>query len=189
MFKNVITLSVLVVLVLPVTASERVLPFSAAFVDRSVVGSSKHPLAVDPSRAGTYPGRVKSGAGYFYDEVLEYRVWLHPEKGATQMAGDKDYFAAFAQFEQAKKFSGSHRGAEDPLVLVRQRESINEPTPGVFEWDRTPRITEWRVQWLAGSLRRHDSIPKFLKEHRQASPPRPGTTSAGDGQTDRRRPN
>src|SRR5262245_26734971 len=106
--------------------------FSPASADRAVTGSSKSPTAVDPGRVGKYPGRVKSGAGYVYDEVLEYRVWLHPERGAKRLAGDKDYFAAFAEYERALVFSSSAQGAEDPLVLVRQLEWINEPAPGRY---------------------------------------------------------
>ena len=47
--------------------------------DKSV-GPSDFPLAVDPERVGSYPVDAKSGAGYFYDDVLEYRVWVHPEQ-------------------------------------------------------------------------------------------------------------
>jgi hypothetical protein len=38
-------------------------------------------LAIDPNRVGTYSADTKSGGGYFYDDVLEYRVWCNPEKG------------------------------------------------------------------------------------------------------------
>ena len=69
------------------TACKSVRPFSVGYVDRSVAGASKFPLALDPTQVGTFPGQTKSGAGYFYDEVLEYRVWLHPEKGARRLAG------------------------------------------------------------------------------------------------------
>ncbi|MNU05219.1 hypothetical protein D3C72_2499460 [compost metagenome] len=48
-------------------------------------------------------------------------------------------------------------------MLVRQFESINEPTPGVFEHHTEERITEWRVEWLADSKRTAASIPDFLK--------------------------
>jgi len=140
-------------------------PFSAAHVDR-VTGASKFPLAVAPSRVGSFPGKTKSGAGYFYDEVLEYRVWLHPERGAQRLAGDEDYYAAFARYESAVEYSARTKGAEEPLVLIRQRESVNEPTPGTFTWEKTERLTEWQVGWLKGSLRGPNSIADFL-----ANPP------------------
>ena len=38
-------------------------------------------------RVGSFPAATKSGGGYFYDEVLEYRVWLHPERGAAAYGG------------------------------------------------------------------------------------------------------
>jgi hypothetical protein len=69
--------------------------FSPSHIDRTL-SASRYPPAIDPALVGTYAGVAKSGAGYFYDDVLEYRVWLHPEKGAAPLAGDKDYFAAFA---------------------------------------------------------------------------------------------
>jgi hypothetical protein len=53
---------------------------------------------------------TKSGAGYFYDDVLEYQVWLHPEKGAKALNGTKDYFVAFAQYEHARAFSETSPG-------------------------------------------------------------------------------
>jgi len=37
---------------------------------------------MNPNKVGTYPALAKSGAGYFYDEILEYRVWIHPADGS-----------------------------------------------------------------------------------------------------------
>lgn len=104
--------------------------------DRTVVPSSKYPVGVDPSRVGSYPALTKSGGGYFYDDVLEYRVWIHPERG-----GD-DYYRAFASFEPSLQFSKSTPDAEEPLVLVRQLKWIDEPQPGEFEAKSNERITE-----------------------------------------------
>ena len=148
-----------------VVACKRLAPFSVGHVDRTVGGHSEFPLALDPQRVGTFPGTTKSGAGYFYDEVLEYRVWLHPERGAQRLAGDSDYYAAFARYETALDYAKQTDGAEEPLVLVRQRESINEPAPGTFVWDKAERSTEWQVQWLKGSHREPHSIPDFLATH------------------------
>lgn len=61
--------------------------FDAVGADRTVSVSSAYPTAIAPATVGSYPGSVKSGAGYFYDEVLEYRVWLHPERGAPSKGG------------------------------------------------------------------------------------------------------
>lgn len=93
--------------------------FVVAHADHSVSASSAYPVAIDPSQVGTYSPDTKSGAGYFYDDVLEYRVWLHPERGASPLNGDDDYFVAFAQYEIAESFSKSTPGAEEPIVLVR----------------------------------------------------------------------
>ncbi len=53
--------------------------------------SSDYPVAVDLDKVGKYPALTKSGGGFVYDDVLEYRVWVHPE-------GD-DYYDAFATHE------------------------------------------------------------------------------------------
>ena len=120
------------------------------------------PLALAPSAVGTYPEETKSGGGYFYDDVLEYRVWLHPERGAERVAAGNAYFAAFAQYERAVAFSKVTAGAEAPLVLVRQREWIDEPEPGRFVPKKGVRLTEWQVGWLAGSRREPESLARFM---------------------------
>jgi len=127
--------------------------------------SSAHPVAIDPDQVGEYPAMTKSGGGYFYDDVLEYRVWVHPHAGGEDLHDGDDYYYAFDTFEDAAAFSQDTPGAEQPLVLVRQLESINEPTPGVFEHYTAERITEWRVEWLADSKRTETSIADFLKSH------------------------
>ena len=129
--------------------------------------ASKYPGAIDPKKVGTYPALTKSGGGYFYDDVLEYRVWVSPAGG-----GD-DYFKAFATYEDAERFAQKTRGAEKPLVLVRQLEYVNEPKKGVFERVVGERLTEWLPAWLEGSKRAEDSIAKFLAN------PRPMRTNPG----------
>jgi putative acetyltransferase len=128
-----------------------------------VSGNSEYPLAIDPRRVGAYPPDANSGAGYFYDEILEYRVWLHPERGATPLNGGSDYFFAFAQYERAEAFANKTPGAERPLVLVRQLEWIDEPTPQHYVPKRGERRTEWQVVWLRNSKRTPNSLADFMK--------------------------
>ena len=71
-----------------------------------------HPAALDPDRVGTYPVAAKSGGGYVWDAVLEYRVWCHPERGAPDEADGGDYFYAFADYEEAAAFAAATAGAE-----------------------------------------------------------------------------
>lgn len=135
----------------------------------------EYPDAVDPSKVGEYPALTKSGAGYVWDEVLEYRVWCHPERGAPKLEDGGDYYYAFATYADALAFSQETPGAEAPLVLVLQREHINEPKPGQFEHVIGDRLTEWQVPWLEGSKRTPTTIPDFLAAHaardgNQASP-------------------
>lgn len=123
------------------------------------------PDASDPSLVGTWPALTRSGGGYFYDDVLEYRVWVHPERGGEDLHDGEDYFLAFDTHDAAAAFSARTAGAEEPLVLIRQLEWINEPKPGVYEHRSGERITEWQVDWLADSHRGPESIRDFLREH------------------------
>jgi hypothetical protein len=138
------------------------LPSRPSLVDRSTSAPSAYPQAVDLKSVGTYPGEKKSRAGYFYDDVLEYRVWFYP-----QGAGD-DRYAAFAQYEQASAFSKATPNAEAPLVLVRQRQWIDEPEPGHYVPESGERLTDWQVQWLSGNKRTSDSITEFMKHPKPA---------------------
>ncbi len=140
-------------------------PLLVTHVDRSILGPSKYPIAGDPALVGSFSGQTGSGAGYFFDEVLEYRVWLCTGDGAPELSGGDDYFAAFARYEAALEFSKRHTGAEEPLVLIRQREWVSEPEPGKFIWMKTERITEWQVKWLERLPRGPNSIPEFLSAH------------------------
>src|SRR5262245_15777621 len=106
------------------------------------------PPAVDPSKVGTYPAEAKAGGGYVWDAVLEYRVWCHPEQGAEDLNGGGDYFCAFATFAEAHEFARTTKGAEEPLALILQQESIDEPSPGHYVHVKSPRITEWPVEFL-----------------------------------------
>lgn len=121
-----------------------------------------YPPAVDPNLVGTYPALARSGGGYVWDEVLEYRVWCHPERGAPALAGGDDYFRAFATYAEALAFSRSTLGAEEPLALIRQDEYIDEPEPGHFVHVQAVRVTEWPVEFLARPKRRANTIPDFL---------------------------
>lgn len=121
-----------------------------------------YPDAIDPDRVGEYPALAKSGAGYFFDQVLEYRVWCHPERGAPDAYDGADYYYAFATYGEALAFSNGRAGAEEPLALVRQFEWIDEPEPGLFRHENGERIAEWRVEWLADGPRRPGDIETFM---------------------------
>lgn len=121
-----------------------------------------YPDAIEPGKVGEYQALTKSGGGYVWDEVIEYRVWLHPERGAPDECDGDDYYYAFVRYQDALRFSQESKGAEEPLVLVLQRKHINEPEPGVFEHVTEERLTEWRVEWLKRSRRTASTIPDFF---------------------------
>lgn len=130
--------------------------------DRTVCRQSAYPLAVDNAKVGKYAAETESGAGFTYDDVLEYRVWFCPERGAKPLNGKDDYYIAFAEYEKAEELSKASRGAEEPLVLVRQYEWINEPKPGQYEAKKGNRLAEWQVEWLEGSKRTPGSTRELL---------------------------
>lgn len=120
--------------------------------------SDSLPPAIDPARVGRYPVLSYSGGGYFFDDVLEYRVWVHPPEG-----GD-DMYQVFATYEEAIAFAETDRGARVPLVLVRQREWVEEESPGHYVRKTGERLTEWRVEWLKDRKRRPGDIERFLAQ-------------------------
>ena len=121
--------------------------------------SEEYPDAVDPARVGSYPALAKAGGGYVWDEVLEYRVWCHPDRAS---GGGDDFFYAFARYAEALAFSERTPNAEKPLALIRQAEYIDEPEPGRFIHVKEARITEWPVVFLTRPRRDEHTIPDFL---------------------------
>ncbi len=123
-----------------------------------------YPDAVDPEEVGDYPARAGAGGGFVWEEVLEYRVWMHPERGATDHYSGNDYYCAFATYEEAVVFAEVTVGAEEPLALILQLEHINEPSPGVYEHVTEPRQVEWPPVFLARPRRTPETIPNFLAD-------------------------
>jgi hypothetical protein len=111
---------------------------------------------------GTYPASASAGGGYVWDEVLEYRVWCHPEDGAPDLEGGCDYYYAFASYEEAQVCAETTPGAEEPLALVLQEEYIAENEPGHYVHVKERRVTEWPVEFLARPRRTERTIPAFL---------------------------
>ncbi|MES3035268.1 MAG: GCN5 family acetyltransferase [Gemmatimonadota bacterium] len=124
--------------------------------------SIKYPDAIDPDLVGSYPAVVKSGGGYVWDAVLEYRVWCHPERGAEDSDDGNDYFYAFATYAEAAECASEAAGAEEPLALVAQDEYIAEEAPGKYVHVRQRRITEWPVEFLHRPRRTARTIPDFF---------------------------
>jgi len=120
------------------------------------------PDVLDPARVGEYPARAKSGGGYVWDEVLEYRVWCHPERGAEDRAQGNDYYYAFPTYSEALEFSEHAEGTEPPLALILQREFIDEPSKGQYVHVKRERVTEWPVEFLRRPRRTPTTIPDFL---------------------------
>ena len=63
-----------------------------------------------PHLVGAYPAVTKVGGGYVWDDVLEYRVWCHPEGGAPDLEDENDYYRAFATHAEAVALSQATEG-------------------------------------------------------------------------------
>lgn len=124
--------------------------------------AQQYPDAADPSRVGEYPPLAGAGGGFVWDEVLEYRVWCHPERGAEDLDEGSDYYYAFATYAEALEFAGQTPGSEAPIVLILQREHLNEPEPGHYVHVKEERNTEWPVEFLSRPRRTERTIPDFL---------------------------
>lgn len=122
----------------------------------------RYPDVLDVALVGTYDTTAKAGGGYVWDEVLEYRVWCHPDRGAPDEAGGSDYCFAFATFDEAQTYARSNAGTDEPLALVLQREYIDEPSPGEYVHVKEERVTEWPVAFLSRPRRTKRTIPDFL---------------------------
>src|SRR5688500_7310426 len=86
----------------------------------ALLNSDSYPDAIDADLVGTYPATAEAGGGCVWDDVLEYRVWCHPERGAADLENGNDYYFAFATYAEASAFSDRTEGTEEPLALIRQ---------------------------------------------------------------------
>jgi hypothetical protein len=120
------------------------------------------PSVLDPAKVGEYPASAKAGGGYVWDEVLEYRVWCHPERGAPDLCEGSDYFYAFETYTEALDYAEQNEGCEEPLALILQREYIDEPEPEQYTHIKQERIAEWPVEFLRRPRRTERTISDFL---------------------------
>lgn len=129
-----------------------------------------YPKVKDPNLIGEYPGLVKAGGGFVWDEVLEYRVWCHPPDDAPDTDDGNDYYYVFETYEEALEYSKTNKGCEEPIALILQEEYIDEPEPGNYVHIKKHRLTEWPVEFLKRPRRTDKTIPDFLSP--DASPNR-----------------
>ncbi|MEB0279875.1 MULTISPECIES: hypothetical protein [unclassified Mucilaginibacter] len=130
---------------------------------------SIYPIVKDVTSVGNYPALVKTGGGYVWDEVLEYRVWCSPGNGAEDEENGDDYYYAFATYEEAQDFALQQPGAEEPLALILQKEYIDEPKAGKCIHVKKQRLTEWPVEFLSRPRRDGNTMPAFLSPNAPAN--------------------
>ncbi len=120
------------------------------------------PNAIDATKVGSYPAIAGVGGGFVWDEVLEYRVWCHPERGAPDEEDGNDYYYSFATCADPLGCSLNVQGAEEPLALILQREHISELEPGHYVHVTEERTAEWPVEFLSRPRRMPTTISDFL---------------------------
>lgn len=131
-----------------------------------------YPPATHPEDVGTYAKSAYKGGGYFFDAVLEYRVWYHNDAQANDMNDHDTYdndlndghYQAFATFEAAQAFADDHDRCAPPLALVQQLEWLDEPARGVYIHNKGERFTEWHPEWLTRGARKPEDIAQFLQK-------------------------
>ncbi len=135
----------------------------------------KYPTVIDPDKVGEYEEAAYAGGGYFFDEVLEYRVWCYPNIGTNAVDAEgnlldiaNEYYRAFATFEQALAFADITPDSRTPVVLIRQLEWIDQPSRGVYIHNKGERITEWQASWLSRGVRQAEDIREFLLKNKKA---------------------
>lgn len=97
-----------------------------------------------------------------WDDVLEYRVWCHPEIGAPDIGDGDDFYYSFDNYDDATEYSKQTKRCEDPIALVLQLEYIDEPEVGKYVHVKQERLTEWPVTFLTRPRRTKNTIPDFL---------------------------
>lgn len=133
-----------------------------------------YPAVTDPNQVGQYDEAADAGGGYFFDEVLEYRVWCYPDTNsnldadASSLNVKNEYCHAFATYEQALTFATDTPDARAPVALVRQLEWVDQPSRGVYIHNKGERITEWHADWLTRGIRQAEDIIEFLQKHAKA---------------------
>jgi hypothetical protein len=127
--------------------SQRKLDSSTFQVYTKIVpmNSDSYPDAVDANLVGTYPADAKAGGGYVWDDVLEYRVWCCPERGAAEREDGGDYYYAFATYAEGAACFVNTAGAKEPLALIQQIEYIDEPTSGHYRHMHYRHMKELRI--------------------------------------------
>ena len=128
-----------------------------------------YPKVKNPDLIGEYPGLVKSGGGFVWDDVLEFRVWCHPNDEAHVPNDGECYYFVFASYEEALDYAKANKGCEEPLVLILQEEYIDEPEEGRYVHVKEQRLTEWPVKFLERPRRTAKTIPDFFSPNAPAN--------------------
>ncbi|VDH00110.1 Uncharacterised protein [Helicobacter pametensis] len=107
------------------------------------MSQSPYPSAAYPEKVGIYPAHCHSGSGYFYDDVLEYRVWCHPERGVPDLYEGDDYFHAFATMPKPSPLPGNNPAAKLRSSSSASKNMSTSPSPAPSsavpaKWNASP---------------------------------------------------
>lgn len=85
-----------------------------------------------PALVETGGGWWLAGGGYVWGAVLEYRVWCHPEKGASDSSEGDDYDDDFMAFAEAFGYSQDTAGAKLLRPWCRRVNISQSLSPGIM---------------------------------------------------------
>jgi hypothetical protein len=119
---------------------------------------STYQTAVTPELVGAYVASALSGGTLKpTDEVLEYRVWVHPP---NPEATDGDAFFAFSTYEEALACSRKI-AAERPLALIRDAAGPREVVAAAAEEYPNPRLVGTRADGTESLVYRKHKKPSY----------------------------
>jgi putative acetyltransferase len=119
--------------------------------------SSDYPLPDDLAAVGTHAAAAARDSGVFYDDVLEYRLWVR------RPATTEELMFAFPTVEDAHEARTALGRDARLCVLVQQREPIERMEDGSYVQRSEPRRVEWPITWLVDGRPGEDAVQEVLE--------------------------
>lgn len=116
------------------------------------------PDAIDSQKVGYYGHADSYNDGYFWDELLEYRVRCR----ALPTDEEEELLYCFRDYPSAFEFYKKTPTAQELNALVLQKESITRLNRNEFKHITTPRTAEWPAHFLMRPQGSASFIAKFL---------------------------
>ncbi len=113
---------------------------------QSLINNPMHglPSAVDHQKVGYYGNAESYNDGYFWDELLEYRVRCR----ALPNDEEEELLYCFKDYQSAFTFYKKTPTTQELNALILQKEHITRLNRNAFKHIDTPRMVEWPAHFL-----------------------------------------